>query len=383
MALTKVRTGGLTDDAVTTDKLYTPNLGRRNIVINGAMQVAQRSTSETVGASTGYFTLDRFKVSATTDGRATMSQDSDAPNGFGNSLKFQCTTADTSISANDIFSLNTRFEGQDLQRFKKGTSDAEKMTISFYVKANASATYVFELYDIDNARQISQSFSVTTSWNRVTLTFDGDTTGAFGDDNGSSLIAQIWLHGGSTYTSGTLSTSWSSVTNANRAVGISSFFDSTDRTFFITGLQMEVGSAATPFEHRSFGEELTLCQRYYQKAGEYSIAPSNGSNSTSFSSFSEPLGNCVQWGGTPAGHCPIYLPVRMRVKPTVVRYGNSSGYLGYIASGGSSPTSDNVLAFHQNLFFTAQTEQMIGINNQVTGSTIWGVFGGWTADAEL
>ena len=357
--------------------------GRRNIVINGAMQVAQRSTSETVGASTGYFTLDRFKVSATTDGRATMSQDSDAPNGFGNSLKFQCTTADTSISANDIFSLNTRFEGQDLQRFKKGTSDAEKMTISFYVKANASATYVFELYDIDNARQISQSFSVTTSWNRVTLTFDGDTTGAFGDDNGSSLIAQIWLHGGSTYTSGTLSTSWSSVTNANRAVGISSFFDSTDRTFFITGLQMEVGSAATPFEHRSFGEELTLCQRYFQKSGGYSVAPSNGSDGTSFSSFSRPLGTCVQWGGAAAGQCPIYLPVTMRVNPTLVRYGNSSGYLGYIASGGSSPSGDNVLAFHQNLFLNVLTEHSIGINNQVTGDTIWGVYGGYTVDAEL
>ena len=284
--------------------------GRRNIIINGAMQVAQRSTSETVGASTGYFTLDRFKVSATTDGRATMSQDSDAPNGFGNSLKFQCTTADTSISANDIFSLNTRFEGQDLQRFKKGTSDAEKMTISFYVKANASATYVFELYDIDNARQISQSFSVTTSWNRVTLTFDGDTTGAFGDDNGSSLIAQIWLHGGSSYTSGTLSTSWSSVTNANRAVGISSFFDSTDRTFFITGLQMEVGEQATPFEHRSFGEELALCQRYYfQKI--------NGT--------SQPVGIGTYIS---SGQIRTYIdfPVEMRADPSIVTSSGTSHF---------------------------------------------------------
>ena len=383
MALTKVRTGGLTDDAVTTDKLYTPNLGRRNIVINGAMQVAQRSTSETVGASTGYFTLDRFKVSATTDGRATMSQDSDAPNGFGNSLKFQCTTADTSISANDIFSLNTRFEGQDLQRFKKGTSDAEKMTISFYVKANASATYVFELYDIDNARQISQSFSVTTSWNRVTLTFDGDTTGAFGDDNGSSLIAQIWLHGGSTYTSGTLSTSWSSVTNANRAVGISSFFDSTDRTFFITGLQMEVGSAATPFEHRSFGEELTLCQRYFQKSGVYSEVPANGSNTTSFTDFAKPLGTVAIWASNPAGQSPIYLVTEMRAKPTITRYGNSNGYWAYLHSGSSAPSSDNTLNFHQNLLSTSLSERMISVNNQVTGNTIWGIRGGWTASSEL
>ena len=245
--------------------------GRRNIIINGAMNVAQRATSETgLGNSAGFKTVDRFKVnadtSAATAGRYTMSQVADVHDGFANALKFECTTADTSIAAGELFSLEYLFEGQDLQQLKKGTSDAEKVTVSFYVKGNASATYMLELKDTDNSRVIHSQFAVTTSWNRITITFNGDTTGALDDDNAKSLEFRIWLHAGSNYTSGTYTANtWASQTQANRAVGISSFFDSTDRTFFITGIQMEVGSQATPFEHRSFGEELDLCQRYYQQ----------------------------------------------------------------------------------------------------------------------
>ena len=239
--------------------------GRRNIVYNGAMQISQRSTSETgLGATSGYFTLDRFKtIPNSLSGRFTQSQATitDLP-GFANALKFECTTADTSIGASEYLIIQQSLEGQDLQQIKKGTSSAEEVTISFYVKGNASATYVLELYDADNNRHVSKSFSVTSSWNRVILTYPADTTGTFDDDNAQSLRLFLWLHSGSTYAGGTLDTTWHT-TAANRAAGISSFFDSTDRTLFITGLQMEVGSQATPFEHRSFGEELALCQRYY------------------------------------------------------------------------------------------------------------------------
>ena len=241
--------------------------GRRNVVINGAMQVAQRGTSSSgLGASGGYFTMDRMMLDfASTAGRLTMSQSTDTPNGFANSLKLDCTTADTSIAAAEAAFIQYRIEGQDLQQFKKGTSDAEKMTVSFYVKGNGNATYICELYDADNARQISKTFAVTSSWNRVVLTYDGDTTGAFDDDNALSLYIIIWIHSGSNFNSGTLSTTWTAQTAANRAVGGSSFFSSTDNELYITGLQMEVGSQATPFEHRSFGEELLLCQRYFYK----------------------------------------------------------------------------------------------------------------------
>ena len=242
--------------------------GRRNIVINGAMQVAQRATSATsVGANNGvYPTVDRIKIVAlNTAGRATMSQVADVHDGFANALKLECTTADTSIASNEAFLLQTGFEGQDLQQLKKGTSDAEKVTVSFYVKGNASATYGVELEDGDNSRFNSQSFAVTTNWTRVSKTFIADTTGSLDDDNALSLSLNIWLHGGSDFSGGTFSSNtWHTTTNQRLVDSQTSFFDSTDRTFFITGLQMEIGSQATPFEHRSFGEEFRLCQRYFQ-----------------------------------------------------------------------------------------------------------------------
>ena len=244
--------------------------GRKNIVTNGAMQVAQRSASETgLGAATGYFTLDRWSMreGAASAGRFTMARVADGPSGFANCLKLTTTTADTSIAAGEFLFLSQRFEGQDLQQLKKGTSDAESVTVSFYVKGNAAATYVCELSDTDSDRSITQAFTVTTDWVKKTLTFPGDTTGAMDDDTAMSLQLIFWLHGGSTYTSGTFSdNTWTSETSANRYAGSrTSIFDATSRTFFITGVQMEIGSQATPFEHRSFGEELALCKRYFQK----------------------------------------------------------------------------------------------------------------------
>ena len=249
----------------------------RNVIINGAMNVAQRGTSSTgLGASSGYFTVDRHNLDfSSTAGRLTMTQDSSAPSGFANSMKLACTTADTSIAAGEQLRINTRIEGQNLQGFAKGTSDAKPFAVSFYVKGNASATYVCELYDNDNTRQVSKTFNVTTDWTRVELSFPADTTGAFGDDNGLSFLLQIWIHAGSNFTSGTLNTTWASTTNANRAVGISSFFDSTDRTFFITGVQLEVGQNPTEFESEPYERTLAKCQRYCQR--HPSQDPSSGS----------------------------------------------------------------------------------------------------------
>ena len=243
----------------------------RNVIINGAMNVAQRGTSSTgLGATDGYYTIDRFNLNldSANSGRFTMTQDSSAPSGFANSLKLACTTADTSIAAGERLQIEQRIEGQNLQAFAKGTSDAKPFAVSFYVKGNASATYVCELFDEDNARQCSKTFNVTTDWTRVELTFPADTTGAFDDDNNSSLLLIIFLHAGSTFAGGTLnSSSFASTTNANRAAGISSFFDSTDRTFFLTGVQLEVGQNATEFEHEPFDTTLRKCHRYFENIG--------------------------------------------------------------------------------------------------------------------
>ena len=278
----------------------------RNVIINGAMNVAQRATSATgLGSATDYNVCDRWVVGgSSTDGRLTLSQDSSAPSGFANSLKFDCTTADTSIASGEGLNIQHRFEGQNLQAFAKGTSDAKPFALSFYVKGNASATYVAELYDNDNTRQISKTFNVTTDWTRVELTYPADTTGAFDDDNALSLYLLIWLHGGSNYTSGTLnSSSWASVTTANRAVGISSFYSSTDNTFFITGVQLEVGQNATEFEHEPFERTLNKCYRYF-----LSVARGRGSARGSAT------------GGQQLAYSHA-LPVQMRASPTITHVG--------------------------------------------------------------
>ena len=246
----------------------------RNVIINGAMNVAQRGTSSTGLGNTAdnYHTVDRFKLgcdtTAATAGRLTMTQDSSAPSGFANSLKLACTTADTSIAAGELCALFQPIEGQNLQAFAKGTSDAKPFAVSFYVKGNASATYMLELKDTDNTRVVHRQFAVTTDWNRIEVSFPADTTGALDDDNAKSLELRIWLHAGSNYTSGTYTAdTWASQTQANRAVGISSFFDSTDRTFFITGVQLEVGQNPTEFEHEPFDVTYKKCIRYFENVG--------------------------------------------------------------------------------------------------------------------
>ena len=240
----------------------------RNVIINGAMNVAQRGTSETgVGGSNGYFTVDRWQfANVDTDGRYTVTQDSSAPAGFANSTKLDCTTADASVASTELIKFRQKIEGQNLQGFAKGTSDAKPFAVSFYVKGNAAATYACELLDQDNDRQITKLFSVTTDWARVELTFPADTTGTFDDDNAQSMQIQFVLHSGSAYTSGTLnSDAWAATSATERYGGISSFVDSTDRTFFITGIQMEVGQNATTFEHEPFEQTLDKCYRYFQK----------------------------------------------------------------------------------------------------------------------
>ena len=243
------------------------SLAAKNFVINGAQNVAQRGTSSTgLGGSTGYFVTDRNKLVFSTSGRLTMEQVADGPSGFLNATKLSCTTADTSVGSGELFLFSQYFEGQNLQSLKKGTSDAVPITVSFYVKGNASATYGMEIYDLDNTRSISTTFDVTTGWTRVEKTFAGDTTGALDDDNNASLAIFLWLHAGSDSNSGTLNTSWNSVTAANRTdSNNTSFFDSTSRTFFITGWQMEIGEKATEFEHEPFETTLRKCQRYYLK----------------------------------------------------------------------------------------------------------------------
>jgi hypothetical protein len=180
-----------------------------------------------------------------------MTQENDAPtgSGFRKSSKVLCTTADASPAAGDALIFVHKLEGQNLQQIAKGTSSAKELTVSFWVKSNVTGTYIAELRDIDNTRQVSKSYSISASatWEKKTITFPADTTGALDNDNGDSFRVQFWLAAGSNFTSGTLNTSWASITDANRVVGQVNVAASTNNYWQITGVQLEVGSTATEF----------------------------------------------------------------------------------------------------------------------------------------
>jgi hypothetical protein len=251
--------------ATTSSPIYQPY---RNIIINGDMSIAQRGTSTASITSNAYYTVDRFQTIISSLGTWTQSQSTDVPTGqgFATSLKMDCTTADATPSANDLLILRTKFEGQNLQYLKKGTANALPLTLSFWVKSTKTGTFIAELNDIDNTRQISKSYTVdvTNTWEKKTITYAGDTSGAFGNDNGDSLNLNLWLSAGTDYTSGTLNTSWGSRVNANRVVGQVNIADSTSNDFYITGVQLEAGTTASDFEFLPVDVNLQRCQRYFE-----------------------------------------------------------------------------------------------------------------------
>jgi hypothetical protein len=239
----------------------------RNFFINGAMQVNQRGSVNTSDGSNVY-SLDRWLTFLRGGPAATLSQSTDVPTGqgFANSFKLDVTTADALGTASDFCKVSQKMEGQNCQRLAKGTSSAKRVTLQFWVKSTITGTYIIELFDDDNTRQVSQAYTISSSntWEHKTLTFPADTSGALADDNGNSFEVVWGLGMGSTYTSGTLNTSWANNTQANRFVGQVNALSSTDNEFYLTGCQLEIGDVATPFEHRSFADELSRCQRYFQ-----------------------------------------------------------------------------------------------------------------------
>jgi hypothetical protein len=263
-----ISTAKIQDNAVTAAKYIEP-VPFRNIIINGDMSIAQRATSTASITSTGYHTIDRFQTGLGNLGTWTQSQSTDVPTGqgFAKSLKMDCTTADASPASGDSLTLATKFEGQNLQYLKKGTSSAESLTLSFWVKSNKTGTYIAELMDNDNSyRHINKSYTISSAdtWEKKTITFAGDTSGGFGNDNGASLTLSWWLGGGSNYTSGTLQTSWGSLTQANRAVGQVNLADSTSNEWYITGVQLEAGEVASDFEFLPHDVNFNRCLRYFQ-----------------------------------------------------------------------------------------------------------------------
>ena len=246
----------------------------RNIIINGGMDIAQRGTSTTGLQNSPEFLIDRwsYRRSGTfTSATFSMAQSTDVPTGqgFSKSAKIDCTATESSLPADVFAAFNQAIEGQMLQYLKKGTSSSESLALSFWVKSNKTGTYIFNLIDQDNTRSISKSYTISSAdtWEKKTIILDADTTGTLDNDNAASFQLYWYFCAGSNFTSGTLGTTWSSTTDANRAVGQVNLADNTSNEWYITGVQLEAGSHASDFEFLPVDVNLIRCKRYFQILG--------------------------------------------------------------------------------------------------------------------
>ena len=244
--------------------------GNRNLIINGAMQVAQRGTSVTGKNTTGYYTVDRFDTYAANMNSNTFaqSQSTDNPSGFAKSLRFDSETSNGAAS-NTSFYCRQLFEGQDLQRLNYGTSDAQPITISFFVKSNLVGDFTLSLYRHDGGRNVGKAYTINNAdtWEYKQITIVGDNTTVSDDDNLVSMQVAWFLSMGSSSKTGTFTDGqWQAYSFADyTAPNQVDFFSSSSNYWQITGVQVEVGDTATDFEHRTFADELQRCQRYYVK----------------------------------------------------------------------------------------------------------------------
>ncbi len=338
------------------DLVPSTSLSHRNLIINGAMNVAQRATSKT-SVLNGYSTADRWKTFQSTVGVFTQSIESDAPagRGFTKSLKMNCTTAEASIGSADRLWVDQLLEGQNIQSFQYGTSSAKDMTFSFWVKSNVIGTYIIMLYAA-SGRSVSQSYTINASetWEQKTVTFSGDTTGTFTVNNTGELDIRWFMAAGSNYTSGTLSTTWSSTVNANTAVGQTNLASAVSNYWQITGVQLELGSNATPFEHRSYGDELARCHRYYFKI--------NGSQY-------DQIALC-QRHNTTNMIFPYQLPVPLRTNSPTVTSANLALFYGGVGSWTTTYTTVGLYSLIDDSNLHSMVFQMTGTSSAIDSGIV-------------
>ena len=348
-------------------------LSNRNLVINGAMTINQRGTQTGVRNSYG---VDRFKISGVGAQLFTYSQSTTVPSGqgFSYSTKLDVTTADTSLAAGDYVLFRQRFEGQDFQHLKYGTSDAESLTLQFWVRSPKTGTHIVELYHQDAAYVNGQAYTITSAntWQKVVVTFVGYQTTAITNDNTVGFTVQWWLMAGSTYSSGTLaSNTWHNVTSgaANRAVGQVNVVDSTSNEFYITGVQLEIGTSATPFEHENYGTTLAKCQRYFISCKGF------GSGYTAVAMFRSVYAN-VAFGA-------VGFPTEMRATPAVTLFDGSSN-TGTLTEDGAAHNRGCAAANISTRGFNRATSNGTGSGNFSSAAGAgYAIVGTYQADAEL
>ena len=279
----------------------------RNLIINGAMRIHQRTG--TISA-TG-FLVDRFSCTEQTSATFTGSQSTTAPAGFTNSSLITIGTG-ASATSTQYAIIGQNIEGNNIAGLGFGTSDAKNVTLSFWVRSSVTGTFCASIKNSAANRAYIKEYtiSVADTWEYKTLTFPGDITGTWLTDSGIGIRLAFDLGSGSGTPTGA-GDSWIT-TNATRTSNQTDFVSNSGATFYITGVQLEVGETATPFEHESIGESLMKCWRYYYKkpSGE-------ASNELE-------VGNNYPQSGTTNSWISIQLPTRMRANPTMTGSGYES-----------------------------------------------------------
>jgi hypothetical protein len=350
----------------------------RNLIINGDMSIAQRSTSTSSYSGISYSTVDRFKT-VFEYGTYTVSQESLSSGaaynaGFRTAFKALVTSTASPGAAGEQVTFEQRIEGLMCQALKKGTSNAESLTLSFWVRSSKTGTNLqVNLRDNDNDRIIGATYDINTAntWEKKTFTFAGDTSGALDNDNGQSLILEWWLDGGSNYSGGSVPTSWQARDNADRNVTNFDLAGGAD-DWWITGVQLEAGTTASDFEFLPYDVNLMRCQRYYEKSYSYATAPGTNTyvGATRFNGSTDASSNMVV--------CIEYA-TQKRTSPTQTYYtpSGTSGSWNIVRSGSSGTATANNWNNNEtklNAYFTFGASHNFA-NGYVEGQ--------WTADAEL
>ena len=354
-----------------------PNsMGFRNRIINGSMVIDQRNAgaSVTVNSTTAAYPVDRwFGRGAATAGVFTLQQVSDAPAGFKNSMKTTVTTTAASPGATDFYGVQHRIEGYNIADLGYGTASSQAVTVSFWVKSSVTGTFSVALSN-NNDQTIPVTFVVNAAntWEQKTVTVAGTSTGTWDSTNGTGLLVLFTLGAGSSRT-GTAG-AWSSSFFIN-ATGSTNLMATSGATFYITGVQLEAGSVASPFERRDYGRELMMCQRYYEKSFPQGIAPANGGSSTTLATADGSVSGMAQnrIGAGPT----TQFKVPKRAIPTMTKYGNSSGDWIYALQNSSA------LVGNANSGLGRVSESAFTADQQIVDGTAIFVIGHWTASAEL
>ena len=351
----------LTVDNINTTSVNSGQLSNRNIIINGAMEVAQRGTSFTGIDGNAKYPVDRFLMTNSTgSARHTGTQDTDSPANFKNSIKSNCTTASSGLTSTslDQFKIEYRVEEKGFEWVQFGTANAQALTLSFYIKSSQTGDTAVALVNSDNTRSFVHKFTISsTDWQRVTVNVPGDTGSSW--HNGVIGIRIRWGSFGTTYQTSTFD-QWQAgqkmTTNSNQI----NFAAATGNTLQITGVQLEPGSTATDFQHRSFGEELSLCQRFFYLVGSQAR---DGNPSTSLA-----LG-ALNTGTSAFMHFPF--PTEMRATPTLY-HTNGADYYRFFNDGGGANTDGAFTIWNPTL---VQSFAFCTLDNGLTsGGAVFGVF---------